>query len=141
MASLSEEANLIPAFASRSILIGSEFAFPYHPPYHQEIIQRATNLLNAQYAFDSETLRAFINKYRISYLLLDNNAFNPEYLQQKKWLIYSSWQKTTKKVITKLSSNRLPQRTLVLPKLISSCSVVKTAKSDLLDTTCILKQL
>ncbi len=141
VASLSEEINLIPAFAQRSILIGSEFAFPYHPTYHQEIIQRANDLLNSQYASDPKTLTAFIKKYQIDYLLIDSNAFSPEYLQQKNWLIYSSWHKTTKKVITKLSSPKHLQEDLILPNLIAPCSVVKTVQADLLDTTCILQHL
>jgi len=141
VASLSEEANLIPAFAGRSVLIGSEFAFSYHPSYHQEIIQRVTNLLNAQYASDPKILIGFIQKYQINYLLLDRNAFTPGYLQQKNWLIYSSWQKTTKKAITKLGLAGVLRESLVLPSLISSCSVVKTARTSLIDTACILHNL
>lgn len=141
VASISEEINLIPAFAQRSILIGSEFAFPYHPPYHQELINRATSLLTAQYASNPAIIKDFINKYHLDYLLIDRNAFTTEYLQQKNWLVYSSWQKTTKKVITKLSFMQIPQEELVLPKLIAPCSVVKTKQSNLVDTTCLLNSL
>ena len=133
VASLSDDANNIPAFAHRSILVSEEFAFPYHPYYHREIQQRAKDLIDAQYSTNKETLLSFIDRYKIDYLLLDKTAFTPEYLQTKNWLLYSSWQNTTTNAIERLKT----KDTFVLPPLVKTCSVIATEKANLLDTKCI----
>ena len=137
VASLSDDANNIPAFAHRSILVSEEFAFPYHPYYHREIQQRAKNLIDAQYSTNKETLLSFIDRYNIDYLLLDKTAFTPEYLQTKNWLLYSSWQNTTINAIERLKT----KDSFVLPPLVKSCSVIATEKANLLDTKCISERL
>jgi hypothetical protein len=137
IASLSDDANNIPAFAHRSILVSEEFAFPYHPYYHREIQQRAKDLIKAQYSINKETLLSFIARYKIDYLLLDKTAFTPEYLETKNWLLYSSWQNTTINAIERLKTTD----TFVLPPLIKTCSVIATEKTNLLDTKCISDRL
>ena len=137
VASLSNDANNIPAFAHRSILVGEEFAFPYHPYYHQQIQQRAKDLITAQYTSEKETLLSFINRYSIDFILLDKTAFTPEYLQDKSWLVYSSWQNTTQKALKKFNNTN----SFVLPSLIQSCSVVSTQQSYLLNTKCMINKI
>lgn len=137
VASLSDDANNIPAFAYRSILVSEEFAFPYHPYYHREIQQRASDLIEAQYSTNKETLLSFIDRYKINYLLLDKTAFTPEYLQTKNWLLYSSWQNTTINAIEQLKT----KDNFVLPPIVKSCSVIATQKANLLDTKCISDRL
>jgi hypothetical protein len=133
IASLSIDANNIPAFARRSILIGAEFAFAYHPHYYREIKQRARDLIEAQYSSDRQVLHSFIDRYSIDFILLDKNAFTPEYLQTKNWLVYSSWKNVTDNAINKLRS----RDSFVLPPLIKTCAVVSTPQVDLLDAKCI----
>ena len=137
IASLSDDANNIPAFAHRSILVSEEFAFPYHPYYHREIQQRATDLIEAQYSNKPETLLSFIDRYNIDYLLLDKTAFTPEYLLTKNWLIYSSWHNTTTEAIALIKTIN----NFVLPPLVKTCSVIATEKANLLDTKCISDRL
>ena len=137
VASLSHTANNIPAFSLRSILVSEEFAFPYHPHYHQEIKQRAKDLITAQYATEPKELLNFISKYDVNFILLDKNSFIPGYLARKNWLVYSSWQTTTQDAMTKIE-NREP---FVLSPLVVSCTVVTTEKVNLLDTKCIRNQL
>lgn len=134
VASISKEVNNIPAFSQRSILVGREFAMAYHPSYHNQIKQRTVDLLQAQYSIDIDAVQSFIRKYGVDYWLLDNNAFTPEYLKAKDWLINSSWSSQTKQAI-KLVDQR---SNFILPKLMSSCSVVSTKNFDLLDSNCIL---
>jgi hypothetical protein len=136
-ASLSIDGNNIPAFARRAILVGEEFAFAYHPYYYREIKQRAKDLIEAQYSSDRQILLSFIDRYSIDFILLDKNAFTPEYLQTKKWLIYSSWQNVTDNAINKLKS----PESFLLPPLIKTCAVVSTPQVDLLDTQCIRDRL
>jgi hypothetical protein len=137
IASLSIDANNIPAFARRSILVGEEFAFAYHPYYYQKIQQRATDLIEAQYSTDKQILLSFIDRYGIDFILLDKTAFTPEYLQTKNWLVYSSWQNVTNNAIKKIKS----LKSFLLPPLIKTCAVVSTPQADLLDAECIHNQL
>ena len=134
VASLSEEANNIPAFSQRSILVGGEFAMPYHPSYYNQIKQRTVDLLQAQYSFNINVVHSFIEKYGIDYWLLDSNAFTPEYLLDKDWLVNSSWANETNQIIEQLEIGSYS----VLDDLTSSCSVVSTETLNLLDTNCIL---
>lgn len=132
-ASLSTDGNNIPAFTQRSILVGEEFAFAYHPYYYQKIKQRAIDLIEAQYSTNPAILLAFIDKYDVNFILLDKTAFTPEYLTAKNWLFYSSWQNVTTQIINKIKY----QKYFLLPPLIKKCSVVSTSKADLLDTKCL----
>lgn len=135
VASLSEEANNIPAFSQRSILVGREFAMAYHPTYHNQIKQRTVDLLQAQYSFNINIVQFFIEKYGVDYWLLDSNAFDPQYIKEKDWLVNSSWAKDTNQVIEKLEMGS----DFILEDLISSCSVVSTADLNLLESNCILQ--
>ena len=137
VASLSNKGNNIPAFSLRSILVSEEFAFPYHPYYHEEIIKRAKATILAQYATTKQPLLNFIESYGADYILLDRNAYNLQYLTTKDWLIYSSWQDTTQNAIASLQNNE----SFILPTLINSCTVTSTAETYLLSTDCITQQL
>ncbi len=135
VASLSAEANNIPAFSQRSILVGDEFAYAYHPDYYNQIKQRTVDLLQAQYSPNFEVLKSFVQKYNIDYLLLDKNAFTTKYLLNKGWLINSSWSEETQKAIAQLESGNTP----VLTRFIQSCTAISTEDLILFDTACIIK--
>ena len=134
VASLSDDANNIPAFSQRSILVGGEFAYAYHPAYYDRIKQRTVDLLLAQYTSDLKVLTSFIRKYGVDYIVLDKTAFTPAYLLDKDWLINSSWRGKTQKAIAQIEFNS----DLVLNEFTSSCSVVSTNSSYLIDTACIM---
>jgi hypothetical protein len=136
VASLSTEVNNIPAFAQRSILVGDEFAMAYHPAYHQQIQQRTVDLLQAQYSPELKILQFFLRQYNVDYLLLDDNAFNVDYLTNKGWLINSSWSEQTQKAIAQLKSAQPPALIAILP----SCVVVSSKNLNLLASSCILGQ-
>ena len=135
VASLSEDTNNIPAFSQRSILVGGEFAFAYHPAYYNRVKQRTVDLLQAQYTQDLEVLTSFIRKYGVDYIILDKTAFTPEYLLEQDWLINSSWRDKTELAISQIES----ESTSVLAMFIPDCSVVSTDNAYLIDTTCILQ--
>ncbi|MDE5072316.1 MAG: hypothetical protein O4806_10840, partial [Trichodesmium sp. St5_bin8] len=86
IASLSEEANYIPTFSQRSVLFAWEYAIPYHLSYYSQIKQRATEFVWAQYHSDIQWMKNFINTYRIDFLILDREAFMPEYVIKNRWL-------------------------------------------------------
>jgi hypothetical protein len=135
VASLSTEVNNIPAFTQRSILVGDEFAMAYHPAYHQQIQQRTVDLLQAQYSAELKVLQSFIRQYNVDYLLLDDHAFDADYLANKGWLINSSWSEQTQKAIAQLKSKYPP----ALKQTVPACSVVSSKTLKLLKSSCILQ--
>lgn len=136
VASLSAEINNIPAFSQRSVFVAEEFALAYHPDYHHQIKIRIVNLLQALYTQNIRELKQFINQNKINYFILDKQSFLPEYLEQKQWLIYSSWQEVVKQIIKQLKNGQTP----ILKELIKPCQVISTKNLDLIDTSCILNQ-
>lgn len=86
IASLANEANNLPTFAQRSILVGSEYAVPYHWGYYSQFRQRSLDLIQAQYSQDLTDAQQLIQKYGIDFWLLEKNAFTPEYIASDRWI-------------------------------------------------------
>jgi hypothetical protein len=63
IASLSSEADNLPTFSKRAILVGWEYAVPYHVGYDRKIRQRATDLIRAQYTQNLAEVQNFIQQY------------------------------------------------------------------------------
>jgi hypothetical protein len=128
VASLAGAANSLPAFTGASVLVGREFALPHHPAYYQQFIQRTADLIQAQYGASPAQLANFIQTYRITHVLLDRDAFVPDYLQRQDWLFHS--------VLQPVVVNT-PNSAPLLPTLMSDCEAVSTAELVLLDAACL----
>ena len=100
IASLAEEANNLPSFSQRSILVGREYAIPYHVGYYSEFRQRTLALVRGQYSPDLAAARELIKKYNIDFWLLERSAFAPDYIADNRWLKgFLSWDKTEDKLV------------------------------------------
>lgn len=130
IASLSEEADNIPTFSRRSILVGWEYAVPYHVGYDRLIRQRATDLIRAQYTSIPE-VQSFIHKYKVDFFLLDRTAFSPEYFNTNPWL--RQWQSMAKDILATLNTGSTP----ALVGTIERCSVLKTDDFIVLQAECV----
>ncbi len=86
IASLVPEADNLPTFAQRSVLVSREYAIPYHLGYYRPFRQRAVDLITAQYSNDIEIVRKFIRQYNITFWLLDKTSFIPESIHDNNWL-------------------------------------------------------
>ncbi len=86
IASLAPEANNLPAFAQRSILVGYEYAIPFHRGYYQIVRQRSIDLLKAHYTQNLEDLRNFIETYKTDFFIVDLQAFSQNYLIESRWI-------------------------------------------------------
>ncbi|MDZ7963971.1 MAG: hypothetical protein RM368_03195 [Nostoc sp. DedSLP03] len=130
IASTSQEADNIPIFAQRTILVGKEYALPIHTKYYAQFRQRMIDLINAQYTDDINQIKDFIQKYHITFWLLERSAFLPEYITKNTWL--QQYQPAAQQANANL------QKTLpVLATLINSCAVFETDNLVLLKTECI----
>jgi hypothetical protein len=132
IASLSENIDNVPIFSQRSILIGWEYAVPYHVGYDRQITQRATDLIRAQYSEKLTEVQNFIQKYGVSFLVLDRAAFTPEYITTNPWFI--QWQSIAKDISLKLQQGATP----ALLNTLESCSVLETKDLIILQAKCVI---
>ena len=134
IASLSSEANLLPSFTQRSVLVAQEYGIPYHWGYYQPFRQRVIDLIEAQYTTDLQTVKNFIRRYGVTHWLIDNSAFTPEYLAGNRWLV--DHQPATENAIARLEKGNKS----AIASLQNTCSVFKDLKCTVLDGICILNQ-
>jgi hypothetical protein len=133
IASLAGEANNLPAFSQRSLLVGREFALPFHTGYYSQIRQRTIDLLAAHYTLDVAELQSFIQKYGIDFFVLEPDAFQFGYVSGNKWMI--QFEPIASEVINRLVRKETP----ALAKLSEQCSVLKVKKFNVVDAACITR--
>lgn len=132
IASVAEEVNNLPTFAQRSILVGREYAIPYHWGYYSQFRQRALDLVRAQYSSNWADVKAFIQAYGVDLWILERGALTPEYLMNKKsWL--QSLEPVTGEALARLQQGTLP----ALSSVIDNCSVVETENLIVLQAACL----
>jgi hypothetical protein len=138
IASLAVEANNLPTFARRSILVGSEYAIPYQVGYYSQFRQRIIDLIEAQYSPEIQKVEEFVQKYGIDFWLLDKAAFIPKYLAEndrrknKPWL--RQYQPATDLALQRLQNGVEP----ALARLKSNCVVFETGEHIVLKADCIV---
>lgn len=132
IASLTEEADNLPIFTKRSILVSREYAIPYHLGYYQPFSQKARDLITAQYTDNLQTVRKFIHQYNISYWLIEEDSFTTEYLIKNRWL--KQYQPEFKKAIAHLKSNS----SSIVIAYRDTCQAFTTAEFTVVDTQCLL---
>ncbi|MGF1488086.1 MAG: hypothetical protein ACFBSE_13440 [Prochloraceae cyanobacterium] len=134
VASLAEEASLIPSFSYRSILVSREYAMPYHLGYYERFRQKTIDLIEAQYTEDLATVQNFIDRYKIDFWMLESSSFTPEYLSKNNWL--QQYNPTTKSAAKKLADKNIP---IVLEKK-NDCQVLEERGVYILDARCIINR-
>lgn len=132
IATLSSEADFIPSFARRSVLVSAEYSIPYHWDYYARMRRRTRDLISAQYSLEPLELQQFIRKYQVDFWLLDRQAFQINYLQNNPWINDRS---ETKQAIALLQQSRP-----AIADYIDRCSVFQMSELSLLDTQCMLKK-
>ncbi len=130
---LSNEADLIPSLAQRSVLTAAEYSIPYHQGYYQKIRQRIKATITAQYSPDSKLIKQFINRYQPDLWLLDHNAFTGEYLLNNPWL--QQFNPVTQQALNQLET----QSNSFLAQNSDRCKVWQDAQHSLLDAKCLLQ--
>ncbi|BDT13855.1 hypothetical protein N39L_35780 [Limnospira platensis NIES-39] len=131
IASLSAEADQLPTFAQRTVLMAREYAIPYHLGYYNQILARTLDMINAHYTDDLQTLQDFINQYNVDFWLIDPAAFSPEYIKNNHWmLIFSEGQKA----LNLLENNSQ----FALYQQVNICRVFEQPNWWIVDTKCIL---
>ena len=131
VASTEPEADNIPAFAGRSILVGQEYAVPWHADYHREIRARASDVLRAQYTGDPRQLREVIEGRGVTHWLLDEDAFSPGHVARHPWVRWL--QPEGDHLARALAAGHRPALQVLAPQ----CTVLIDGELRLLDADCL----
>ncbi len=134
IAGLSPETDNLPTFSQRAILVGWEYAVPYHIKYEHQIRQRATDLIRAQYTQNLAEVQNFIQTYGVDFFLLDRTAFTPEYINTNPW--FRQWQFIAKDILATLEQGNTP----AIVSTLKRCSVVETEILIVLQAECVTTQ-
>ncbi|HEX5731209.1 MAG TPA: hypothetical protein VF131_00125 [Blastocatellia bacterium] len=84
IASLDDEADNIPSFSARTVLVAREYALPYHLRYYYQLRERGVDLINAQYTRDLNEVKRFIEKHGVDFIVVDKKAFEPGYAKRNR---------------------------------------------------------
>jgi hypothetical protein len=138
IASLTKEANNLPAFSQRSVLVSRELALPYHPAFYQQVQQRLVDLLELQYSPELSRTQMLLQKYGINWLLIESRSFEPDYLLEQEWLVYSSVNNVVSRIVAQLHQGIFP----ALVDYVDRCSVfsegnLPEGNLTVLDAACI----
>ncbi|MBW4465688.1 MAG: hypothetical protein KME07_09645 [Pegethrix bostrychoides GSE-TBD4-15B] len=131
VASLLQEADNIPTFAQRSVLVAPEYAVPYHQGYAVQFRRRAEDLIQAQYTLDAEVLRQFVQRYGIDFWLVDQDSFVAKRLE-------TQWIRQYPAALTAAQQN-LAQGQPILEQRQTQCSVLAQQGWKLLSADCLVK--
>lgn len=131
IASLSDEANELPTFSGRAILVARKYADPYIVGYYLKIRQRAIDLIQAQYSPNLAEAKSLIHKYGVNFWLVERTAFTPSYLVKNRWL--KLFEPATDQAIANLQHGIVP----ALANMMGECSVFETREFVVLQTRCI----
>lgn len=131
IATLSLEADFIPTFAQRKVLVSQEYAIPYHLDYYQPIRQRVKDLIKAQYSQDLTEIQNFLTQYKIDLLLIERNSFQVEYFKNNLWL--KQFQPEFNNAISIVKQ----EQGLVLAKLGNKCNIFPNSEFYILPASCI----
>ena len=132
IASLISEANNLPTFTQRSILVGREYGIPYHLGYYRQFRERAIDLIQAQYSTDLSQVQRFTDKYGVNFWLLNDKVFTPEFVLGKDWL--QQYQPTTQLAARALQQG---QRSIV-QQSIERCTVFRIDEMVVLKAACVV---
>jgi hypothetical protein len=132
IASLSEEANNLPTFSRRSILMGREYYIPYHKGYYQQIRQRFFELIRAQYSQNLAEAQNLIRQYGVDFWLLDREWSTAQYLHNNGW--FRRFQ-LIKEEVAALQQGKVP----ALLGVVDQCTVFQTKDLVVLQADCIVK--
>ena len=71
------EADSVPAFSGRRVLVNREYALAYHLGFYRQVEQRASDAIAAYYAESPRELQELASRYGLTVFLVNRAAFEP----------------------------------------------------------------
>lgn len=130
IATLDDEADNIPSFSARSVLVAREYALPYHLGYYERLRERAVDLINAQYSADLNDVKRFIEKHGVDLLIVDRKAFEPGYAKKNRLI----------QQFSPALAQRDAAQVSALSVVMKDCTVLETDNLIVVDAACIGKR-
>ncbi len=134
IASLTDEANNLPSFTGRSIVVGSEYAIPYHLGYAVPFREKTMALVGALYNPSLAELKQYLTENGIDFLLLDKDMFKAGYLSGHPWL--RQYQTLLVGEVDRQMRHGLQP---ALAKLTSRCTVLKDDGLVVIQVSCLFE--
>lgn len=132
IASLTKEADNLPTFTKRSILVSREYAIPYHLGYYQPFSAKAKALIKAQYSNNLAEVKQFIEQYKVTFWLIEEDSFSLEYFSKNRWL--RQYKPEQQNAIANLEQNIKP----IVAASQDTCQVFATANFKVIETQCLV---
>ena len=135
IASLAMEADNLPTFTKRSILVGPEYAIPYHLGYYRPFRQRVIDLIEAQYSPNIEVVKEFIQKYGVTHWLIEDAGFSADYIVSNSWR--RQHQVIAQEMVASLKEENIP----ALLSYKNSCAVFNSNHYTVIEAKCVLETI
>lgn len=71
------EADSVPAFSGRRVLVNREYALAYHLGFYRQVERRADDVIAAYYAESPRELQELASRYGVTVFLVSRAAFDP----------------------------------------------------------------
>ncbi|WP_416670409.1 hypothetical protein [Egbenema bharatensis] len=136
IASIDREVNNLPSFTQRSILTGTDgFILPYHLGYYQEMSQRITDLITAQYSLDLSQVQQVIQTYGIDFWVVNQSAFKAKYLGENR--VFQEYADTSRGIRRQL---RQSEERPALERVQEACTAFQNQDFAIVNAGCVLEQ-
>ncbi|MBE9177769.1 hypothetical protein IQ268_04135 [Oculatella sp. LEGE 06141] len=139
IAALSSEADDIPSFAQRSVLVTREHSVPYQMGYYGQLRQRITEQLQAEYSPDLAEVQRFIQAYGIDFWLIDRAYLRTPAPRKGGDRLLNEWVRQFQPVYDQAVQSVARGNTPALTRLVDRCTRFKNKKLVVLNTSCIME--
>jgi hypothetical protein len=130
VATLAEEGGVMPAFARRSVVSARQFLVPYSMGYFAQVDRRSRDLLTAHAAPAAATLAAFVDRYGVAYVLVEDGTWTDA------WLAASSWAADYPAETAALRAAVVAGEPPLLARREKACTVLRDPPFTLVDAAC-----
>lgn len=128
------QADVVPSFTQRRVLVSREHAVPHQPGYYERMRRRLDDLIDAYYAPSAEQAADFAARYGVDVFLVDRSAFNRATFAEA-WTGYprGRWEPFTSAIAAKLERSTA----FGLLESIPRCAVIDDGQVAVVPTTCL----
>lgn len=135
IASLAPEADYVPIFGQRSVLIAQEYAIPYSSGYFLKVRERTEATIRLYFTPSAEEFRSIIQKWGINFILVAEGSTSQAALRSGWWnLEYPQVSQEMQRIL----GNETPDS--FLSKKLVSCSIFREKLINLVDADCAVRR-
>ncbi len=135
VASLMGEADSLPAFSRRPVLVANEFMIPYSRGYARLFDRRARAFIRAHYSPDPAPLGDLIAGYGVDLILIEERSFRVPDMERSWWARH--YPVAAEAALAVIDRGEKP----ALMGFIESCSIFEDKSAAVLSAACILERL